>query len=225
MRERLTVLGFATFVLAAIVGSAFASGISSASCSSETRVFLAAAADDTFFESDTWGVVRNLAIFFALVFWAATVYWVYKDARRRIEDPWLIAMATLLGAVPPFIGPLIYMLFRPPEYLEDVRERELEILAIEEQLAERDLRCPVCRGDVDPSLPRLSRLYDPAQAGVRRVRVPARAHLAGVPVLRDARPAPASSPARTSCSRFGCGARAAPTSLRARWRSTPHSCW
>ncbi len=111
----------------------------------------AAAADDNFFDSDTWGVVRNLAIFFGIVFWAATVYWVYKDARRRIEDPWLVAMATLLGAVPPFVGPLVYMLFRPPEYLEDVRERELEILAIEEQLAERDLRCPVCKGVVDPS--------------------------------------------------------------------------
>ena len=114
-------------------------------------MLLAAAADDTFFDSDTWGVVRNLAIFFGIVFWAATVYWVYKDARRRIEDPWLVAMATLLGAVPPFVGPLVYMLFRPPEYLEDVRERELEILAIEEQLAERDLRCPVCKGVVDPS--------------------------------------------------------------------------
>jgi len=43
------------------------------------------------------------------------------------------------------------MLFRPPEYLEDVRERELEILAIEERLAERDLRCPVCRGVVEPA--------------------------------------------------------------------------
>jgi predicted amidophosphoribosyltransferase len=60
-------------------------------------------------------------------------------------------MATLLGAIPPFLGPLIYMLFRPPEYLDDVRERELEMAAIEEQLAERDLRCPVCRGAVDPS--------------------------------------------------------------------------
>jgi hypothetical protein len=104
-----------------------------------------------FFDSGAWMVIRNLTIFFVAVFWLATAYWVYKDARRRIEDPWLIAMATLLGAVPPFIGPLIYMLFRPPEYLENVRERELEILAIEEQLAERDLRCPVCRGDVDPS--------------------------------------------------------------------------
>ena len=58
----------------------------------------------------------------------------YKDARRRIEDPWLVGAATVLGLVPPFIGALIYMLFRPPEYLEDVRERELEIKAMEESL-------------------------------------------------------------------------------------------
>src|SRR5215475_3002894 len=104
-----------------------------------------------FFSHSTWTVLRYLSLFFVAVFWLATAFWVYKDARRRIEDPWLVGMATLLGAFPPFLGPLIYMLFRPPEYLEDVRERELEILAIEEQLAERDLRCPVCRGAVDPS--------------------------------------------------------------------------
>ena len=109
------------------------------------------AADDSLFDSSAWDVARNVGLFLGLVFWAATAYWVYKDARRRIEDPWLVAMATLLGAIPPFLGPLIYMLFRPPEYLEDVRERELEILAIEEQLAERDLRCPVCKGTIDPS--------------------------------------------------------------------------
>lgn len=108
-------------------------------------------AADNFFDSSTWDVGRNLALVLAVVFWAATVYWVFKDARRRIEDPWLVGIATLLGAIPPFIGPLIYMLFRPPEYLEDVRERELEMAAIEDQLAERDLRCPVCRGAVDPS--------------------------------------------------------------------------
>ena len=109
------------------------------------------AADDSIFDSSAWDVGRNVGFFLALVFWAATAYWVYKDARRRIEDPWIVAMATLLGAIPPFLGPLIYMLFRPPEYLEDIRERDLEILAIEEQLAERDLRCPVCKGAVDPS--------------------------------------------------------------------------
>jgi Double zinc ribbon len=104
-----------------------------------------------FFDSGTWLVVRNLTIFFVVVFWLASAYWVYKDARRRIEDPWLVAMATVLGLVPPFIGPLVYMLFRPPEYLEDVRERELEIRAMEQRLGRRDLNCPVCRAEVDAS--------------------------------------------------------------------------
>ena len=68
---------------------------------------LAAAADDSLFDSSTFDVVKNLAIFLLVVFWLATVYWVYKDARRRIEDPWLVGMATLLGAVPPFVGPRV----------------------------------------------------------------------------------------------------------------------
>jgi RNA polymerase subunit RPABC4/transcription elongation factor Spt4 len=101
-----------------------------------------------FFHSSTWYVMRNLALFFVLVFWVATVYWVHKDARRRIEDPMLVWVSTILGIVP-FIGPLIYMLFRPPEYLEDVRERELEIKAMEKRLGGRDLHCPVCRAEVD----------------------------------------------------------------------------
>ncbi len=105
----------------------------------------------TLIASSTVDVARNVAILLGVVFWLATVYWVFKDARRRIEDPWLVGMATVLGAIPPFLGPLIYMLFRPPEYLEDVRERELEMLAMEERLAEHDLRCPVCRGPVEAS--------------------------------------------------------------------------
>jgi hypothetical protein len=108
-------------------------------------------AADTLIASSTVDVARNVGILLGVVFWLATVYWVYKDARRRIEDPWLVGMATVLGAVPPFLGPLIYMLFRPPEYLDEVRERELEMLAMEERLAEHGLRCPVCRGPVDAS--------------------------------------------------------------------------
>ena len=50
-----------------------------------------------------------------------------------------MTMATVIGLMPPFLGVLIYMLFRPPEYLDDVRERELEIKAMEERLARRDL--------------------------------------------------------------------------------------
>ena len=118
------------------------------------RLLAAAKEDDLFggfFDSDTWIVARNLAIFFVVVFWLATAYWVHKDARRRVDDPWLVAMATLLGLVPPFLGPIIYLFFRPPEYLEDVRERELELRAMEARLAESELRCPVCRAHVEQS--------------------------------------------------------------------------
>ena len=101
-----------------------------------------------FFHSSTWYVIRNLAIFFVIVFWIATVYWVYKDARRRIGDTLLVWVATLIGVVP-FLGPLVYMLFRPPEYLEDVRERELEIKAMERRLGARELHCPVCRAEIE----------------------------------------------------------------------------
>jgi RNA polymerase subunit RPABC4/transcription elongation factor Spt4 len=104
-----------------------------------------------FFQSDTWYVIRNLLIFFGVIFWFAIAYWVYKDARRRIEDPWLVAIATLLGLIPPFLGALVYMLFRPPEYLEDIRERDLEIRELEERMSRFELRCPVCRAAVDPS--------------------------------------------------------------------------
>ena len=103
-----------------------------------------------FFHSSTWYVSRNLAIFFLVVFWLATIFWVWKDAKRRIDDPMLVGLVTLLGAVPPFLGPLLYMLFRPPEYLEDVRERDLEIKAMEKRLGGRDLHCPVCRAEVEP---------------------------------------------------------------------------
>jgi predicted amidophosphoribosyltransferase len=41
------------------------------------------------------------------------------------------------------------MLFRPPEYLEEIRERELEIRAMEEGL-EGTERCPVCRAAIEP---------------------------------------------------------------------------
>ncbi len=102
-----------------------------------------------FFSTGTWAIVRNLAILFVAVFWLAVAVWVYKDARRRIEDPWLVAMATLIGLVPPFIGALVYLLLRPPEYLEEVRERELEIRAMEDRLANRNLHCPVCRAQVE----------------------------------------------------------------------------
>ena len=101
-----------------------------------------------FFQSTTWSVIQTLGAFLLVLLWGATVFWVRKDARRRIASPFLVWLATFVGAVPPFLGPLIYMLFRPPEYLDDVRERELEIRAIEKRLAGRE--CPVCGAEAEP---------------------------------------------------------------------------
>jgi Double zinc ribbon len=102
-----------------------------------------------FFDSSTWLLIRNVSLFFVVLFWLASAFWVWKDAKRRIEDPVLLTFAVALGLAVPFLGPLIYMMIRPPEYLEEVRERELEIRAMEESLGAE--RCPVCRADVEPN--------------------------------------------------------------------------
>src|SRR4029078_8552925 len=97
-----------------------------------------------------WRATTNVFFFCLVVFWLASAFWVYRDARRRIEDPWLLAMAVALGIFPPFLGPLLYMFFRPPEYLEEGRERERESKALEESLGTAE-PCPVCRAVVEPT--------------------------------------------------------------------------
>ena len=45
----------------------------------------------------------------------------------------------------PFVGTIVYMIVRPPEYLEDIRERELEMQASEARLAQLSyLACQYC---------------------------------------------------------------------------------
>jgi len=85
-----------------------------------------------------------------VVFWLALGFWVNKDARRRIRDPFFIVLATLLGLVPPYVGPMVYLLFRPSETLDDVRSRRVEVRALERQLAQSGPKCPVCSSGVEP---------------------------------------------------------------------------
>ena len=102
------------------------------------------------FHSTGFVIARNAAIALAVLFWLGLAYWVLKDARRRIKDPFLVAFATLLGLAPPFIGPVVYLLFRPSETLADVRSRRVELQALEQQLARAQPACPVCSSWVDP---------------------------------------------------------------------------
>jgi hypothetical protein len=104
-----------------------------------------------FFATRTWYWTRAGLVAAGVVFWLAIGFWTFKDARRRIKNPFLVALATLVGLVPPVLGVLVYMLFRPPEYLDEVRERELEMRAIEERLAAGNHECPVCRAEIEPS--------------------------------------------------------------------------
>ena len=55
----------------------------------------------------------------------------------------------LTAAVFPFVGWLVYLVVRPPETVEDVRERELEISAREAQLARDYDTCPSCYKPVE----------------------------------------------------------------------------
>jgi hypothetical protein len=101
--------------------------------------------------STAFDVARNLVLVLAVVFWLGLAYWVYRDARRRVDDPWLIGTATLVAVVAPYVGAAVYLLFRAPETLDDVRARELEVRALEERIGMRTPHCPVCRADVDAS--------------------------------------------------------------------------
>jgi hypothetical protein len=94
-----------------------------------------------FFESSTWDLIVTLLWVAAIALWLALAVWTFQDARRRIRQPALVAACTLLGLVP-FVGPLVYMFLRPPEYLADARERELEVIALEQRID--GLRCPDC---------------------------------------------------------------------------------
>jgi len=102
------------------------------------------------FHSTGFVMARNAAVALAVVFWLGLAYWVNKDARRRIRDPFLVAFATLLGLAPPFIGPVVYLLFRPSETLEDARSRRVELQALEQQLERARPACPVCSSSVEP---------------------------------------------------------------------------
>src|SRR6478609_5210047 len=95
-------------------------------------------------ESSGLNLAVDLLILFVVVLYLSLIYWTYADARRRIVDPMLIGCATVASLFP-FVGTIVYMILRPPEYLEDVHERELETQAAEARLHDLDHNlCPHC---------------------------------------------------------------------------------
>ena len=110
----------------------------------------------------------ELVLLFLVVIWLALIYWTYADARRRIADPMLVGCAAAASLFP-FVGTIVYMIVRPPEYLDDVRERELEMQAAEARLAELGYHlCPHCDYEVERDYLRcpncMRKLKDPCVA-------------------------------------------------------------
>ena len=88
---------------------------------------------------------------YVVVLWVATAYFVLRDARRRSTSIVFALFALVIGFIPPFLGPLVYLVVRPPRTLDEERA-----LALEEQTLldiDRDpvptRPCPSCGRDIE----------------------------------------------------------------------------
>ena len=110
-------------------------------------------------------LAATLVLLLLIVLWLALIVYTFLDARRRIADPFLVGCATIASFFP-FIGTAVYTIVRPPEFLEDAHERELEIKAAELRVRQlREQTCPNCEYPVEKNYLRCPncqrRLKDP----------------------------------------------------------------
>ena len=114
-------------------------------------------------------------VFCGVVLWLALVFWTYKDARKRIDDPIIVGVAVLTSLVLPFMGTVD--LRHPPAGRvpgRGPRERELEMRAMEQELQTLRacpscgelirpdyLACPSCRRPLRSACPSCDRVLEP----------------------------------------------------------------
>jgi hypothetical protein len=123
--------------------------------------------------NDGLNLAATLFILMIVVVWLALIVYTYFDAKRRISDPFLVACATI-GSFFPYIGTAVYAIVRPPEFLEDAHERELEIRAAELKVRQlTEASCPNCEYPVERNYLRCPkcqhRLKDPCTSCGRPV--------------------------------------------------------
>jgi len=99
-----------------------------------------------FFSSPIFRLIVNLFYLFTFVLYLSLAKWTYSDAKRRGAMAFYWTIVALLF---PIAGWLVYLIVRPPEYMDDVRERELEIRTKEALLNSGDAACPACYKPVE----------------------------------------------------------------------------
>ena len=134
--------------------------------------------------NDSVNTAVNVLILVLVVVWAALIFWTFADARRRIDDPMLVGCATMASLFP-FVGTIVYAIMRPPEFLDDVRLRELEMQAAEARLSSFDYQlCPYCDYEVKGDYLRCPSCMRAPQGALLLLRQADRPRVEAVPVLR-----------------------------------------
>lgn len=100
----------------------------------------------SFLESPVLRIGGQLVLLLFVALWVALVYWTYTDANRRGA---LSILWGIVAVIFPYVGTLIYLIVRPPEFLADSRERELGLAVLERELRSNIHLCPNCRNLVE----------------------------------------------------------------------------
>lgn len=98
-----------------------------------------------FFSSPMFYLGVRLMLLFIAALYLALVYWTYRDAKKRGALAFYWALIVLVSN---FFGWIVYLIVRPPEFVDDVRERDLEIRE-KESILRADLTCPSCSKPIE----------------------------------------------------------------------------
>ncbi len=99
-----------------------------------------------FLASPLWQFLVYLAYFTGVAIWWAGADGVFKDWRRRFEDPIVVGVCVAAALVFGPIGWIVYAIARPSEFLADRRVRELDMQMMEQRL--NGDRCSYCKTPV-----------------------------------------------------------------------------
>lgn len=98
------------------------------------------------FSSSFFRLLTSLFILFLFVLWFSLIYWTYRDAAKR-------GALSLYWAIVVFFfnifGWLVYLVVRPSEYLEEVKDRELDIKTKEALLTKSNQVCSACLNPIE----------------------------------------------------------------------------